>query len=63
MAEHVEGVDEQAVQLGRRRAGESLQPGVEVVPRADVLAELRWPGGDDLGDGEPTASSLRRGDR
>ena len=38
MAEHVEGVDEQAVQLGRRRVGESLQPGVEVVPRADVLA-------------------------
>ena len=55
MAEHVEGVDEQAVQLGRRCVGESVQPGVEVVPRADVLPELRWPGGDDLGDGEPTA--------
>ena len=60
MAEHVEGVDEQAVQLSRCCAGESLQSGVEVVPRADVLAELGWPGGDDLGDSEPTGHPLHR---
>ena len=58
VTEDVEGVDEETVQLRGRHAVESLQPGMEVAPRADVFAELGWRGGDDLGDGEVSGDPL-----